>query len=164
MEEVAAALAGAWRIHPTQSALREAYAEKLLALGVLLQGQERLDEAVEVTKASIMVRPDSASAHYNTGLLLLKQHRQLPWHQRRGGQQLEAPLAALLSATHIQPDHGDAHYHIANTHRAAGRADAALAAYAKGVVAAPWHHGLRSSLGFALLSTRKAVHLSLIHI
>ena len=165
-EAIAKALRAAWRMTPADATLRRGYSESLQQLGVQHDRAGRADEAVAVTRAALSFAPDATSAYLNLGVLVLRQARQA--RQRR----LPAPapplngatamtseaLASFATAIRLEPTYGDAYYNLANELRAQGRANEALVAYARGVVAAPGHTGLRSTLGYALLASGDAAN------
>ena len=152
-ESMTLALRSAWHALPADEQIRQAYAASLHTLGVTYQreGRHRMEEAVAVTRASLVLSPRSAPAYLNLGLLCSQ------WARRADEPQLARQLgadalSAYASAMRVDPTSGEAHYHWANALRSAGRERDALRAYAEGVIASPSHVGLRASFGYALIA------------
>jgi tetratricopeptide (TPR) repeat protein len=162
--EVVEALLAAHKLQPTDEALSHALAGAHRALGAAYGGEGRLEEAITSTHAAIHLYPHAqigAAAYVNLGLLLLRQVRSSressrgPWQRQRASSSSSAAAEArqaLVDALHLDPAHGDAHYHLGNQMRAEGRTEEAIASFAKGLAAAPLHAGLRSSLGYSLIA------------
>ena len=64
-------------------------------MGVTLQGQGKLEEAIEAYKKAILIKPDYAEAYFNIGVAL----------QDKGN--LEEAIQAYNSAIEINPNYAD---------------------------------------------------------
>ncbi len=85
--------------------------------GILLEGEERLPEAVAEYRAALRLDPGYAKAHNNLGGAL----------QMMGAG--EEALACFEKARQLDPALWQPHYNIGNFHKLAGRLDAAVRPY-----------------------------------
>jgi len=115
--------------------LRTALAESQRAevhfqLGILLQMQDRLDQAETAYRNAIAALPSHAEAHNGLGVVLHRLGRD------------EESLAAHEKALSLNPDFVDAHNNAAVALQILGRAEDALGHYARALALAPAHPGL----------------------
>jgi predicted O-linked N-acetylglucosamine transferase (SPINDLY family) len=92
-------------------------AEQLLELGMELEAQGQLDEALRHYDAALLGEPTLARAHFNRGNILLD----------RG--EARAALSAYTMALRFRPDSAGTHFNIGNVHLQLDDPAAAIAAY-----------------------------------
>ena len=73
------------------------YANSYVILAGWFERQERIDEAIEVLKRAIAVKPDLAAAHHDLGVLILKQGR------------VQEAIQSLRTAVRLAPGFASAH-------------------------------------------------------
>jgi len=94
-------------------------------LGVMLQGQERLDEAADCYRRALRLEPNLAEAHNNLGVIL-----------RRQGQMEEAE-ACCRQALKLRPNYTDALSNLGVVLRCQGRLPEALASFDRALQLVP---------------------------
>jgi tetratricopeptide (TPR) repeat protein len=103
------------------SATSETEFRDLLAAGIHLGQQKRLQEAVETLLRAKDLRPDIADTYFNLGVALRSQNR------------LREALEAFQSCVERRADWPEAHFNLANAYRDDGRKDLAIAHYEKAI-------------------------------
>jgi tetratricopeptide (TPR) repeat protein len=100
-----------WRIPDAEQAFRKAievsagqFAHPLLALGAILNGQEKFAEAESVTRKGLLIEPESWKGHYYLGLALF------------GLDHLEEAEKSIREALHWKPEFPEAHLLLADIH------------------------------------------------
>lgn len=125
------------------------------ALGVMLQGKNYLDEAIDHYQRAIRIAPGFVAAYYNLGVAF--QNKNLldeavtcyrrtieltpdnadAYHNMgvalKENAQLEEALHCLQKALELKPDYANAHYNIGNTLVAMGQYNEAMNSYRKAV-------------------------------
>ena len=86
--------------------------------GVALHALRRSEEAIDVLRRALMLRPDYAEAHNNLGNAL---------HER--GPSSTRPRPATGRRLRIKPEYVEAHHNLGNALRSGGRAAEAIASY-----------------------------------
>jgi tetratricopeptide (TPR) repeat protein len=115
-------------------------------LGLALEKQGRLGEAVAAFRQAVGLKPDFAWAHCDLGVVL--------WKQGRRGE----ALAALRNAVRLQPGFATAHYNLGNVLVYSfgnvlidkGRLDEAVAAYRRAIDLKPDLAEAHCNLGLTL--------------
>lgn len=106
--------------------------------GHVLEGQGRLDEAMQRYLDAIRLAPNPARAHLNHGnVLLLKGD-------------LQGALDAFRTALKHKPDYAGAYYNIGNALLGNGQLDEAVASYRRALEIEPDYAEVHCSLGVAL--------------
>jgi Flp pilus assembly protein TadD len=108
-------------------------------LGLHVQEQGRLDEALQHYAAALRVKPDDAFAHANLATVLGAQ-----------GRTSEA-MAHCEAALRIDPDYPEAHSNLGNVLASAGRLDAAIAHYRTAITLRPTYAEAHSNLANVLV-------------
>jgi tetratricopeptide (TPR) repeat protein len=100
-----------WRMPDAEQAFRKAievsagqFAHPTLALGAILDGQEKFAEAESVTRKGLALEPESWRGHYYLGLALF------------GLNHLEEAETSLREALHWKPEFPEAHLLLADIH------------------------------------------------
>lgn len=104
--------------HPTDAALHDDAALLNLELG-------RAEAAVKHFSASLVLKPDSAAAHYNLGTALSVAHR------------LDQAIAEYRRALEISPDYANAHNNLGSVFTAQGKFGDAIREYREVVRLSP---------------------------
>ena len=107
-------------------------------LGIALQNQGKLDEAIAAYLHAIGIKPDYAEVHSNLGIALKSQRK------------LDEAIAACRRAISIKPDYVEAHYNLGNALKDQGKLDEAIAAYFQAIGIKPDFAEAHSNLGTAL--------------
>ncbi len=107
-------------------------------LGVALQADQRVAEAIPHYQRAIALRPDYAPVYSNLASAL-----------RAGGHTDEA-IATYQRALTLQPDFPDAEYNLANALLEAGRADLAIEHFQIALRSLPGSVDVQTNLGIAL--------------
>ena len=107
-------------------------------MGVTLQEQGKLNEAIEAYGKAISLQPDFAEAHNNIGSTFLEQGK------------LDQALEASKKALSLQPDFGEAQSNLGLTLQEQGKLEEALLAYSKALSLQPDYAELYSKIGVAL--------------
>jgi protein O-GlcNAc transferase len=113
-------------------------AERLLEEGIALEGQGKLEEALEHYEAAIGLKPELARAHFNRGNILLDKG------------DAAGALAAYEQAVKYKPDSAAAHYNIGSAHLRLGNPREAMAACRQAIALKPDFVDAHVSLGMAL--------------
>jgi predicted O-linked N-acetylglucosamine transferase (SPINDLY family) len=109
-----------------------------LNLGLALQKQRKLDEAIIAYREAIRIQPESDLAYSNLGAVL----------QELG--KIEEAVAAFQHAIRVRPANAVAHYNLGNAFRRRGRLDEAITAYRRAVSIRADFFEAFSNLGLAL--------------
>ena len=88
-------------------------------MGVILQDQGKLAEAIEAYTKALSINPNYAEAHNNMGIILQDQGKQ------------EEAIEAYIKALSINPDYTDAHNNMGVTLQDQGKLEEAIEAYTK---------------------------------
>jgi protein O-GlcNAc transferase len=88
--------------------------EALLVFGMLLQGQGKMDAALEYFDRALAVKPGSAIAHFNRGCALASRYMR------------NESVAAFQEALRLQPNYPEAYARLAVIYNEAGQPDTAL--------------------------------------
>jgi tetratricopeptide (TPR) repeat protein len=112
-------------------------------LGLELQSQGKLDEAVNQYRRALQVKPNYVEAHNNLGIALQLQ-----------GKPDEA-ISHYRRALQIDPGYVEAHYNMGITFRAQGRHDEAISCYRQALRLKPYHIETHSNLGSLLSAQSK---------
>jgi cytochrome c-type biogenesis protein CcmH/NrfG len=107
-------------------------------MGVTLQDQGKLEEAIEAYNKAIIIKPDNAEAYYNMGIVLKDQGK------------LEEAIEAYNKALAIKPDFAEAYYNMGNALREQGKLEEAIEAYNKALAIKPDHADTYNNMGNAL--------------
>ena len=121
--------------------LLQTYPQSLIAINVLglaLQGQGKLQEAVQAYDKAIQLKPDFAEAYSNRGNTL----------NELG--QLDAAVKSYEKALAIKPDYAEAHNNLGNTLKELGQLDAAVKSYEKALAIKPDYAEAHYNLGNTL--------------
>jgi tetratricopeptide (TPR) repeat protein len=101
------------------SELNPTYADGFNNLGVTLQAQGKLDEAIAAYNKALSLKPDYAAAYYNMGVTLQKQGK------------LDEAITAYNKALSSKPDYSNACNNMGNALKDQGKLDEAITAYNK---------------------------------
>jgi tetratricopeptide (TPR) repeat protein len=104
-------------------------------LGVALNQQGRLDEAVAQLTEALRLKPDDAFGHNNLGFILFKQGR------------FNQAMAEYAEALRIDSGYANAHSNLASALLVKGRRDEALAHYTEALRLNPDHRDAHVGLG-----------------
>ena len=107
-------------------------------MGVALQKQGKLDEAVEACAKAISIKPGYADAYYNMGIALKEQGK------------LEEAIEAYKKAISIKPDYAEAYYNTGITLAGQGKPEEAVEAYTKAISIKPDIAEAYNNMGNAL--------------
>ena len=107
-------------------------------LGIALQAQGRLDQAVAAYRQAVALDPDLAEAHNNLGTALREQGRP------------DEAAACYRRAIELRPDYPEAHNNLGNALRALGRLDEAIACLRRALALKPDYPHAHNNLGIAL--------------
>ena len=146
-------------------------------LGLALQAQGKLEEALLAYQEATTIKPDYTDAHNNRGIVLQAQGRleeALAAHQQvvaikpdfAGGHnnrgivlqaqgKLEEAMAAYQQALAVNPNYIDAHNNRGNLLQAQGKFEEALAAYQQALAINPDHADAHNNRGNALQAQGK---------
>lgn len=111
--------------------------EAQIRLGITLQGQGRIDEAIASYKRALALAPDSAAAHTNLGSAL-----------RQQGKRQEA-LACFRKALALEPELAETHFNVGIASYQAGDLASAKSALAKYLQSQPNDRAALITLGEA---------------
>jgi protein O-GlcNAc transferase len=113
-------------------------AARALEEGMILEGQGRLDAALQRYDSAIQLQPDLARAHFSRGNILLD----------RGD--AASALEAYANAVEHKPDSAALHYNIGNAQLRLEHADEAIAACRQAILLKPDFANAHLTLGLAL--------------
>ncbi len=102
-----------------------------------------LDKAVEALREAIRLQPDSAYAHSNLGLALMRQGK------------LDEAIAEDRAAIRLRPDDGTTRFNLGTALGRQGKLDEAIAEYREAIRLQPDYAYAHSNLGLALLAQGK---------
>ena len=119
-------------------------------LGVNLERQGRLEEAISHLNGALRIRPNYAQGHYSLGNMLGRQGR------------LEEAVNHFSAALHIRPNYAEAHYSLGVAMERLGREEEALEHYRKVLKIRPDHAGSHNNLG-AALARRGSLKEAVVH-
>ena len=88
-------------------------------MGVTLQSQAKLEEAVKAYTKALAIKPDYAETYYNLGNILKQKGK------------LEGALEAYNKVISINPNYANAHYNVGVIFKEQGKLESALTAYNK---------------------------------
>jgi len=111
---------------------------RLLEEGIACEQQGRMEDALRLFDAAILLAPDAGRAHFCRGNVLL--------HQGNAQAALEAYMGALA----LKPDSAAAHYNMGNALVRLGRREEGVAAYQKALALKPDFADAEVALGGAL--------------
>ena len=112
-------------------------------LGLELQSQGKLDQAISQYRRALQVKPNYVEAHNNLGIALQLQ-----------GKPDEA-ISHYRRALQIDPGYVEAHYNMGITFRAQGKHDQAINCYRQALRLKPYHVEAHSNLGSVLSAQGK---------
>ncbi len=112
-------------------------------LGLELQSQGKLDQAISQYRHALQVKPNYIEAHNNLGIALQLQ-----------GKPDEA-ISHYRRALQIDPGYVEAYYNMGITFRAQGRHDEAIGCYRQALRLKPYHVEAHSNLGSVLSAQGK---------
>jgi predicted O-linked N-acetylglucosamine transferase (SPINDLY family) len=118
-------------------------ADTYFNIGIALQQQNKLEEAVEAYKKALSIKPDYANAYYNMGIALKKQNK------------LEEAVEAYKKALSIKPDYANAHNNIGIAHKDQGNLEEAVEAYKKALSIKPDYANAYCNMGNTLKEQSK---------
>ena len=152
-------------------------------LGVALQKEGRIDEAIDHHLEALRLKPDSAEACYNLGVDLDKQGRideaiehYLEALRRKPDyagaynnlgvdlakqDRIDEAVGYYLEALRIQPDYADVHYNLGNIQTRQGRIDEAIVHYLEALRINSGFEKAHNNLGIALIikgNIEEAIH------
>jgi len=110
-------------------------------LGVILEAQGHLDDALLHFEKAVELRPDEADAHYNLGEALVRKGR------------TEDGLVQYRKALEIQPDFPDTQNNLAGVLVQKGKADESIAFYKLALKSEPYSASIHNNLGYALVQS-----------
>jgi len=127
---------GMWRDVAEQ---RPRNARAHVNIGVLLEREGKLLEAIEEYRIAVAMEPDYADAHYNLGVALVRLTR------------VDEAEQAFRDAIRLSPGDAPAHANLANLLYRRGDWDTAMTAYGEAVRIAPYDHSARLGLARTLV-------------
>ena len=106
-------------------AFKPDYADAYYKMGIALQVQGKLEEAIEAYNKALAIKPDYAGAYYNMGIALQVQGK------------LEEAIEAYKKALSIKPDYAIAYNNMGNALKDQGKLEEAIEAYNKALSIKP---------------------------
>jgi len=113
-------------------------ADAYYSIGIALQKQNKLEEAIEAYSKALAIKPDYADAYYNMGIALQKQNK------------LEEAIEAYNKALAIKPDYADAYYNIGIALQKQNKLEEAIEACSKALAIKPDYADAYYNMGIAL--------------
>ena len=107
-------------------------------LGLALQAQGRLDDAIKHYEEALRIRPENERTYINLGVAL------------KGKGRIDDAIKHYLEALRIKPDSEEAHYNLGIALQAQGRLDDAIKHYEEALRINPEDEKAHINLGFAL--------------
>jgi predicted O-linked N-acetylglucosamine transferase (SPINDLY family) len=101
-------------------------------MGVTLQEQGKLEEAIEAYNKALALKPDYAEAYNNMGIAFKKQGK------------LEEAIEAYNKAIALKPDYANAYHNMGDVFENQGKLEEAIEAYNKALVIKPDHEAART--------------------
>jgi Flp pilus assembly protein TadD len=112
-------------------------------LGLELQSQGKLDQAISQYRRALQVKPNYVEAHNNMGIALQLQGK------------LDEAISHYRRALQINPAYAEAYYNMGITFRAQGKYDEAINSYRQALRLKPYHVETHSNLGSVLSAQGK---------
>jgi tetratricopeptide (TPR) repeat protein len=112
-------------------------------LGLELQSQDKLDQAISQYRQALQFKPDYVEAHNNLGIALQLQGK------------IDEAIEHFRQAIQIDPGYVEAYYNMGITFRAQGNLDQAINCYRQALKLKPNHFEAHNNLGNALQSWGK---------
>jgi Flp pilus assembly protein TadD len=109
------------------------------ALGLVLAGEGRIDEAIDHYRKAVEINGDSAVAHNNLAVALARRGR------------IDEAMAHYQRALEIKPDYAEAHNNLAVAFNRRGRIDATIAHFQRAVTIKPDYTEAHDNFGAALV-------------
>jgi len=113
-------------------------AEPHLQLGIALDAQGKLDEALAQFRAALKINPHYEEAYYSMGSLLI----------RRGN--MGEAADCFRKALRLRPDYAEAHFSLGDLFTRQGNMEQAAAHYREALAAKPDYAEAHTNLGFVL--------------
>jgi Flp pilus assembly protein TadD len=129
---------GAERMYRKALEINPNYAEAHNSLGLVLDAQGRVDEAIAHFQKALKIKPNDELAHYNLGNMLA------------GRGQVDEAIAHYQQALIIKPDYEAAHFNLGNVLAGRGQVDEAIVHYRKALEIKPDDAEAHSNLGIVL--------------
>ena len=101
------------------------YLEAINNIGIVLQKQGKLEDAIKAYQRALKIKPDHANTHNNMGVVLQEQGK------------LDAAIKAYLRALKVRPQYADPHSNMGNALRDQGKYDEAIEAYKRALKIKP---------------------------
>ena len=112
-------------------------------MGIALQEQSKLGEAIEAYRKAIAIKPDYVNAYYNMGIALQEQSK------------LGEAIEAYRKAIAIKPDYVNAYYNMGIALLEQSKLGEAIEAYRKAIAIKPDYVNAYNNMGIALLEQSK---------
>ncbi len=109
-------------------------------LGLELQSQNKLEQAISQYRHALQFKPDYVEAHNNLGIALQLQGK------------IDEAIKHFRQAIQINPAYAEAYYNMGITFRAQGKLDQAINCYRQALQLKPNHFEAHNNLGNALQS------------
>ncbi len=116
-------------------------AQHCFDLGIALQSQGNLDEAIENFRKAILIKPDFVGAYINLGLACEAQGK------------LDAAVETFRKAVSLNPDNADIYFNLGNVLKKQGRAGEAIDLFRKTIALNPKDAEAYYNMGNALQDT-----------
>ena len=124
-------------------AIKPDYAVAYYNMGIELQEQSKLEEAIEAYNKALSIKPDYAEAYYNIGIALQEQNK------------LEESIEAYKKALAIKPDYAEAYNNIGNAYKNQDKPKESIEAYKKALAIKPDNAGAHINMGTVLQEQNK---------
>jgi len=109
-----------------------------ISLGVALESQGKVDEAISHYRRALQIEPDSPRAYYNLGVAFTLKGK------------LDEAVAHYRRALSIKPDYVNAHNNLGLVLKSQGRLDEAISHFRQALLIEPDHIEVHRNLGNAL--------------
>jgi len=113
-------------------------ADAFYRMGIALQEQGKMEEAIEAYNEALSIKPDHANAYNNMGIALKKQGK------------LEEAIEVYNKALAIKPDHANAYYNMGIALQKQGKIEEAIEAYNEALSIKPDYADAYYNMGIAL--------------
>ena len=107
-------------------------------MGIALQKQNKLEEAIVAYNKALSIKPDYVEAYYNMGIALQVQNK------------LEEAIEAYNKTIALKPDNADAYYNMGIALKEQGKLEEAIVAYNKALSIKPDYADTYYNMGIAL--------------
>ncbi|MCL1470794.1 FkbM family methyltransferase [Argonema antarcticum] len=107
-------------------------------LGVVLQAQRKLEDAIASYQQAVTLNPSNAEAYNNLGYAFEEQGK------------VEEAIASYQQSIAANPHNAEAHYNLGNIFDAAGKLEEAIASYQQAIALNPDYANAHYNLGVAL--------------